>query len=139
MRKLVGIDITDMNIEELLKGMDVKSGNKEKQQGNDGLSSSQFSSSSPSSVSSMAPSLSALGGGSSSSTDSQCQTAPYMRCGVHDEAWNVTYGPWKRLFNLHVHSKHTGQFRTAPCPCQDQMPYLMSGDNPGKRNFLYSF
>ena len=54
----------------------------------------------------------------------KCQRAPYVRCGVHDDPYNVTFGPWKQILNLHVHSKHTSEFLTTPCACRESMPYV---------------
>eukprot|EP01038_Epipyxis_sp_PR26KG_P011925 gene11925-15958_t len=40
-----------------------------------------------------------------------CYTAPFVKCGTS----NTT--SWTPLWNLHVHSKHTMDFRSIPCPC----------------------
>ena len=43
--------------------------------------------------------------------DTQCYTAPFARCS--DDS------PWTPLWNLHVHSKHTQDYRSVACPCPD--------------------
>lgn len=45
------------------------------------------------------------------SATGQCLTAPFVRCG--DSGGE----PWVPLWNLHVHSKHTHNFRSLPCEC----------------------
>lgn len=40
-----------------------------------------------------------------------CYTAPFVRCG--------TQVHWTPLWNLHVHSKHTIDYRSKPCDCPD--------------------
>jgi hypothetical protein len=41
--------------------------------------------------------------------EDKCYTAPFVRCS--DES------PWTPLWNLHVHSKHTIDYKSAPCDC----------------------
>eukprot|EP01038_Epipyxis_sp_PR26KG_P006234 gene6234-8589_t len=50
------------------------------------------------------------GSSSNSSLIGKCFTAPYVRCGDDGSAWTP-------LWNLHVHSKHTLNYRSAPCLC----------------------
>lgn len=38
-----------------------------------------------------------------------CYTAPFVRCGSQTH--------WTPLWNLHVHSKHTLDYRSVPCFC----------------------
>ena len=38
-----------------------------------------------------------------------CYTAPFVRCNDSD--------PWTPIWNLHVHSKNTQDFRSQPCNC----------------------
>jgi hypothetical protein len=38
-----------------------------------------------------------------------CYTAPFVRCGEES--------PWTPLWNLHVHSKHTIDYKSQPCDC----------------------
>lgn len=38
-----------------------------------------------------------------------CYTAPFVRCSEES--------PWTPLWNLHVHSKHTVDYRSKPCDC----------------------
>ena len=44
-------------------------------------------------------------------TPEGCYTAPFVRCGEES--------PWTPLWNLHVHSKHTQDYRSVACPCPD--------------------
>jgi len=61
-----------------------------------------------------------------SSDSLNCSTAPFVRCGI----WNMSsHQPpmdgsyiWHPLYNLHVHSKHTKQFLSEPCPCNTTGP-----------------
>lgn len=48
--------------------------------------------------------------------ESKCLTAPYVRC---------YGGDYSRLWNLHVHSKHTNSYRSLPCDCSKEwrQPY----------------
>jgi hypothetical protein len=41
----------------------------------------------------------------------KCVTAPFVRCSENDT--------WVPLWNLHVHSKRTADFRSLPCICED--------------------
>jgi hypothetical protein len=41
--------------------------------------------------------------------ETMCYTAPFARCS--DSA------PWTPLWNLHVHSKHTSDYKSVPCDC----------------------
>eukprot|EP01036_Dinobryon_divergens_P028552 gene28552-37511_t len=45
----------------------------------------------------------------SRTSDRRCYTAPFVRC-------SEEY-PWTPLWNLHVHSKHNVNYKSAPCPC----------------------
>jgi hypothetical protein len=67
-RRLVGTDITNVNVEELLKTMEQKESSSVKKEANEESKSESGS-----------------GSGSKQQSSPQCQTAPYMRCGVHDE------------------------------------------------------
>ena len=42
-------------------------------------------------------------------TSLKCSTVPFVRCS--DDA------PWTPLWNLHVHSKHTSDYKSKPCAC----------------------
>ena len=46
---------------------------------------------------------------SSFGSEMKCYTAMFVRCDNDHE--------WTLLWNLHVHSKQTGSFRSVPCPC----------------------
>jgi hypothetical protein len=46
-----------------------------------------------------------------------CLTAPFVRCTLGYES-NPEDAVWTPLWNLHVHSKHTKDFRSVPCRCQ---------------------
>lgn len=52
----------------------------------------------------------------SDSQSKMCLTAPFVRCtiGLEDHPEDAE---WTPLWNLHVHSKHTKEFRSVPCPC----------------------
>ena len=41
--------------------------------------------------------------------ETQCYTAPFVRCGDSPI--------WTPLWNLHVHSKHTQDYKSVACPC----------------------
>ena len=41
--------------------------------------------------------------------DAVCYTAPFVRCSEDS--------PWTPLWNLHVHSKHTQDYKSVPCDC----------------------
>ena len=47
-----------------------------------------------------------------------CYTAPFVRCGQEGNETN----PWTPLWNLHVHSKHTLDYRSTSCPCPAPPP-----------------
>jgi len=46
---------------------------------------------------------------SNDNNEMKCYTAPYVRCSDSD--------PYTPLWNLHVHSKNTQDFKSLPCPC----------------------
>ena len=104
----MGMDITNININDVIKGttpneVDDKDIDKKLMNSSSLLSSAEYE------------------------QQQICRTAPYVRCGVHDEKWGVTYGPWKKIFNLHVHSKHTSQFRSVPCKCGESLYHVHEG------------
>lgn len=47
----------------------------------------------------------------------RCYTAPFVRCGGEP----TEHDAWIPLWNLHVHSKHTGDVRSHLCPCNTSM------------------
>ncbi len=53
--------------------------------------------------------------GQTEEVEKKCFTAPFARCGLDNER------VWTPLWNLHVHSKHTHNFRSLPCQCQSQI------------------
>ncbi len=46
----------------------------------------------------------------------ECYTAPFVQCGDIEDN---NQSPWVPLWNLHVHSKHTENYISVPCKCQD--------------------
>ena len=55
-------------------------------------------------------------------TEMKCYTAIFVRCDEDQE--------WTLLWNLHVHSKQTENFRSVPCPCPGSI--TGGGDNQGE-------
>ena len=49
----------------------------------------------------------------------KCYTAPFVKCG---DAESETHTDWVPLWNLHVHSKHTENYLSRPCPCGGPLP-----------------
>jgi hypothetical protein len=51
--------------------------------------------------------------GASSTPTTTCYTAPYVRCGLT----KADLSPWTPLWNLHVHSKDTSDYKSQKCDC----------------------